>query len=175
MVPGVTGRKLGCGPAWRSPIFADVARLTAARYLAHIRDESARFRDVVAATPTGTRVPGCPDWDAEDLLWHLAEVQWFWGTVIASRPAGPPQGHPARPLGRRALLDFFDGAMRLEPMLVGLSRRRRSKMFAFDVGGPECCNQAPPPRHMTGSTWKPERSTQDRELDQAWPLPERRV
>lgn len=87
-----------------------MARLTAAEYLAHIRAESIRFREVLATTPTDARVPACPDWTADDLLWHLAEVQWFWGTVIAARPAGPPEDHPERPEGRRALLDFFDGA-----------------------------------------------------------------
>jgi uncharacterized protein (TIGR03083 family) len=65
---------------------------------------------VVVATQTDARVPGCPDWNTDDLLWHLAEVQWFWGTVIATRPAGPPQDHPDRPQGRSALLDFFDQA-----------------------------------------------------------------
>lgn len=85
-----------------------MARLTAAKYLDHIRNESTRFRDVLASTPTDTRVPACPDWNADDLLWHLAEVQWFWATVVATRPAGPPQDHPGRPQGRRALLDLFD-------------------------------------------------------------------
>jgi Mycothiol maleylpyruvate isomerase N-terminal domain/MDMPI C-terminal domain len=28
-------------------------------------------------------VPACPEWNAMDLYWHLAEVQWFWGSVVA--------------------------------------------------------------------------------------------
>lgn len=90
-----------------------MARLTAGEYLTSIRDESTRFRDVVAVAPSDARVPACPDWDADDLLWHLGEVQWFWSTVIATRPAGPPRVHPNRPKGRRALLDFFDDASAL--------------------------------------------------------------
>jgi uncharacterized protein (TIGR03083 family) len=37
--------------------------------------------EVLTQTRPETRVPTCPDWDADDLLWHLAEVQWFWGTI----------------------------------------------------------------------------------------------
>lgn len=87
-----------------------MARLTAASYLARIREASLRFGDVIASTASDARVPACPDWDADDLLWHVGEVQWFWGTVIANRPAGPPPGHPDRPEGRTALLDFFEEA-----------------------------------------------------------------
>lgn len=85
-----------------------MTRLDADSYVAHLRSESTRFRDVLATTPSGTRVPSCPDWDADDLLWHLAEVQWFWGQVVAARPAGPPEQHPERPGSREALLAFFD-------------------------------------------------------------------
>ncbi|WP_298758133.1 maleylpyruvate isomerase N-terminal domain-containing protein, partial [uncultured Nocardioides sp.] len=74
-----------------------MTRLEADSYSAHLRRESTRFRDVLALTPSQARVPTCPDWDADDLLWHLAEVQWFWGGVVAARPAGPPEQHPQRP------------------------------------------------------------------------------
>lgn len=85
-----------------------MTRLDAPSYLAHLRRESTRFRDVLAAVDPAVRVPACPDWDADDLLWHLAEVQWFWGQVVALRPAGPPAEHPDRPGSRRDLLAFFD-------------------------------------------------------------------
>lgn len=87
-----------------------MTRLTSDGYLTGIRTESDRFRQVVAATPGDARVPACPGWDVDDLLWHLAEVQWFWATVIANRPAGPAGEHPDRPEGREALLGFFDQA-----------------------------------------------------------------
>ena len=51
-------------------------------YLTHLARDSARFVEVLRQTPPGTRVPTCPDWDADDLLWHLAKVQWFWGTIV---------------------------------------------------------------------------------------------
>lgn len=85
-----------------------MTRLDAPSYVAHLRRESTRFRDVLALTPGDARVPSCPDWDAEDLLWHLSEVQWFWGHVVGSRPEGPPEQHPARPGSREELLTFYD-------------------------------------------------------------------
>ena len=43
---------------------------------------SNRFREVLAGVPAATRVPSCPDWAADDLLWHLTEVQSFWLTIV---------------------------------------------------------------------------------------------
>jgi uncharacterized protein (TIGR03083 family) len=43
---------------------------------------SNRFREVLAGVPAATRVPACPEWAADDLLWHLTEVQSFWGTIV---------------------------------------------------------------------------------------------
>lgn len=87
------------------------ARLDREAYLDHLARESDRFRAVLAGADPGARVPGCPDWDAADLLWHLGTVQWFWSQVVAQRPRGP-EGltEPERPSGRVALLDFFDEA-----------------------------------------------------------------
>lgn len=34
-------------------------------------------------------VPTCGDWTLADLTWHLLEVQTFWASTIANRPAGP--------------------------------------------------------------------------------------
>jgi uncharacterized protein (TIGR03083 family) len=67
-----------------------VTRLDAPTYLDAIRRESARFAEVLGDCDPVARVPACPDWDAADLLWHLAGVQWFWSHVVAHRPAGPP-------------------------------------------------------------------------------------
>ena len=51
-------------------------------YLAHLSRESARLRETLSGAPDDARVPSCPDWDAVDLLWHLAGVQWFWGELV---------------------------------------------------------------------------------------------
>ena len=87
-----------------------MTRLAFPDYLDHIRTESARFRAVLTDCDPTARVPACPDWDAGDLLWHLAEVQWFWSKMIGQRPAGPGADlvHPERPAGHDALLATFD-------------------------------------------------------------------
>ena len=55
-------------------------------------------------------MPSCPDWDAADLLWHLAEVQWFWARTVRTRPAAPEDDlvHPTRPGTYDGLLAAFD-------------------------------------------------------------------
>ena len=54
-------------------------------FLTHLAQDSARFREVLAQAPAGSRVPTCPDWDTDDLIWHLGEVQWFWGEIAERR------------------------------------------------------------------------------------------
>ena len=80
-------------------------------YLAHLREDSARFAAVLRDAPADGQVPTCPDWLADDLLWHLGEVQWFWGTVVQDAVSDPSQlEHPERPSDREGLLGFFDDA-----------------------------------------------------------------
>src|SRR6266568_1920016 len=78
-------------------------------YLGHLARESALFGHAVDGTAPDARVPSCPDWNADDLLWHLAEVQWFWGTVVRERldGAAAEERKPARPEGRAALMRFY--------------------------------------------------------------------
>lgn len=84
--------------------------LSHADYLDHLRTESRRFRDVLADCDPAARVPGCPAWDAADLLWHLAEVQWFWGATIRNRPTAPREEDPGpeRPETYHGLLAAYD-------------------------------------------------------------------
>ncbi|GAB3762680.1 uncharacterized protein (TIGR03083 family) [Nocardioides ginsengisegetis] len=79
-------------------------------YLRAIRDESHRFREVLTDCDPAARVPGCPAWDADDLLWHLAETQWFWARTVRERPDSPDDSDdgPERPEGHDALLEAFD-------------------------------------------------------------------
>jgi uncharacterized protein (TIGR03083 family) len=88
-----------------------MSRLRPDEYLHHIRTESRRFRDVLATCDPAARVPGCPDWDAADLLFHLAGVQHFWATIVRQRPEGPEAlVHPERPATYDGLLAFFDSS-----------------------------------------------------------------
>jgi uncharacterized protein (TIGR03083 family) len=77
-------------------------------YLAHIRTESARFREVLAACDPEARVPSCPDWNAADLLWHLATVQGWWAEVLSARPERPEEVDPPRPETYDGLLAAYD-------------------------------------------------------------------
>lgn len=60
-------------------------------FLAHLRDEGDRFGSVLEATDPSSPVPCCPDWRAQDLLTHLAEVHWFWNEIVARRAAHPDE------------------------------------------------------------------------------------
>jgi uncharacterized protein (TIGR03083 family) len=91
-----------------------VPRLEYPIYLDHIRTESARFREVLTGCDPSARVPTCPDWDAADLVWHLAGVQLFWAKILRHRPATPDDAEiseePAaeRPESYAELLEAFD-------------------------------------------------------------------
>lgn len=83
-------------------------------YLDHLREESARFRDLLAGAGGSEPVPSCPEWDADDLLWHVAEVQWFWGEIAErgltreDEVQGLDTVRVERPVDRAGLLDHFD-------------------------------------------------------------------
>jgi uncharacterized protein (TIGR03083 family) len=83
-------------------------------YVGHLTRDSARFADVLREVPPDVRVPSCPDWNADDLLWHLGEVQWFWGTIVREQVAAPQAEalKPPRPADRAGLLAFYDRASR---------------------------------------------------------------
>ncbi len=83
-------------------------------FLDHLATDSARFRAVLSSAPEDARVPTCPDWDADALLWHLAGVQWFWGEIAERRLTDPDDveamdaAREDRPSDRDGLLAFFD-------------------------------------------------------------------
>ena len=83
-------------------------------YLSHLARDSARFVEVLRQTPPESRVPTCPGWDADDLLWHLAEVQWFWGTItgrgLTDYVDVEALDNGGRPIERDDLLAFYDQA-----------------------------------------------------------------
>lgn len=84
-------------------------------YLDHLARESAIFASALRDTPSEAAVPTCPDWNAEDLLWHLAEVQWFWGTIVRERLSEASRAEelkPDRPADRAGLMAFYEQASR---------------------------------------------------------------
>jgi uncharacterized protein (TIGR03083 family) len=79
-------------------------------YLELLRSESARFGDVLADTDPSAPVPTCPDWTAADLVWHLAEVQLFWATIVRDRlddPEPADESKPERPSDYGELLTLY--------------------------------------------------------------------
>jgi uncharacterized protein (TIGR03083 family) len=78
-------------------------------YNDHLVRESARFENAIGQAAPDARVPSCPGWDADDLLWHLGEVQYFWGTVLLENVDGDEAEKltPQRPSGRAGLLEFY--------------------------------------------------------------------
>lgn len=84
-------------------------------YLDHVTRESARFAEALHDAPSNLRVPSCPNWDADDLFWHLGEVQWFWGTIVRERLMEPTSAEalkPERPSDRAGLTAFYGRASR---------------------------------------------------------------
>lgn len=81
-----------------------------ASYLDAIERETRRFRECLVGAEASARVPSCPDWTADDLIWHLGgEGQDFWAWVISHRPNAPDgYDEPQRPEGRHALLVVLD-------------------------------------------------------------------
>lgn len=81
-------------------------------YLAHLTRESARFGEAIATAPSGAPVLSCPGWTADDLLWHLAWVQFWWATIVRQQVTGldARQLLPERPPARPELLTFYQQA-----------------------------------------------------------------
>jgi uncharacterized protein (TIGR03083 family) len=96
--------------------------MTPEQHLQTLREENARFATAAAAARDRhgwrARVPGCPEWDLADLVWHLGEVQHFWAWLVRTRatsPAGCP--HPLRPADDGLPQFVADQARELEDAL----------------------------------------------------------
>jgi uncharacterized protein (TIGR03083 family) len=108
-------------------------------FLEHLAENSARFRAVLSDAPAANRVPTCPDWDADDLIWHLGEVQWFWGEIAQRRLTDAADldamnaTRDERPGDRAGLLAFFDrSSERLQRVLSELPPETELWMWADD-------------------------------------------
>lgn len=66
-------------------------------FLAAIRRDADRFYATAASADPSRPVPSCPDWTIADLVWHLGEVHWFWGTDVETRTSGPDELEAAKP------------------------------------------------------------------------------
>lgn len=103
-------------------------------YLEHLRDESTAFVERLRSCDPRRPVPSCPDWVADDLLWHLGEVQWFWGTVVKDRlQSVDGLEPPSRPDTHAGLLAFFETqSQRLQDALTAADPAEPVYMWAAD-------------------------------------------
>lgn len=91
--------------------------------------ETRRFTGALTAVDPGATVPTCPDWTAADLVWHHAEVQWFWGSIAGDRLTGDDQiealdeTRPVRP--------------ETYPELIGRSAAMRDRLLDAVGEGPD--------------------------------------
>jgi uncharacterized protein (TIGR03083 family) len=82
--------------------------LDALDFIDHVRTEAGRFGDVLRDADPAARVPSCPDWTADDLLYHLAEVFDSWTKVVRDQVSGEDVPPPERPGEHVALLELYD-------------------------------------------------------------------
>ncbi len=83
-----------------------------------ISRHSGGFADVAEGNLEAA-VEHCPDWTVADLVWHLTDVHWFWGTIVEERLAAPPDEarRPSRPEDDGLVDGFRAGARRLVEVL----------------------------------------------------------
>lgn len=92
-----------------------------------IATESERFIDAIGQTDPLDRVPTCPEWSADDLLWHLTEVHGFWAGVLRDGAQTEADSEavdaaaPTRPDGREAIIALFN--TQTAALLEELARR----------------------------------------------------
>lgn len=82
--------------------------------IAAITEHSAGFAEAARGN-LDAPVEHCPGWSVADLVWHLTEVHWFWGTIVAELLAAPPDEsrQPARVADEQLVDEFVAGAARL--------------------------------------------------------------
>ena len=87
-------------------------------YVDIVARESARFAEAAQIGDLEARVPSCPDWNLADLIWHLAEVQDFWGAIVGDLLASPDEYvQPERPADPDLVSLFVDRSDRLVRVL----------------------------------------------------------
>lgn len=76
-----------------------------------LAEESRSFLLVVSQLPPETPVPTCPGWTVEDLVWHLTDVQMFWGLIVENElgePDAAEEMKAERPGSYNDLLALFE-------------------------------------------------------------------
>jgi len=89
------------------------------KYLAAIERDGRAFATSCTRAPNKARIESCPGWDVGDLLYHLAEVHYFWRTIVETRAETPKGVTPlSRPETEDELLALYsDGLEQLVTVL----------------------------------------------------------
>jgi uncharacterized protein (TIGR03083 family) len=58
-------------------------------YLAALERDGHAFLASCTRAPRGAKIEACPEWDRDDLLYHLTEVHHFWRTIVETRAESP--------------------------------------------------------------------------------------
>ncbi len=87
-------------------------------YLEAIDQHSEGFASAADGNLAAT-VEHCPGWSVADLVWHLAEVHWFWSTIVEERLSAPPEEsrRPTRVGDDELIKRFRSGAHHLIEVL----------------------------------------------------------
>lgn len=88
-------------------------------YVDAIASHSAGFAAAASEADPLAPVPSCPGWTVTDLVSHLTEVHWFWGTIVEERLQEPPSDdrRPASAKPDELIPAFEAGADRLVRVL----------------------------------------------------------
>jgi hypothetical protein len=72
-----------------------------------------------ASADLSAAVEHCPGWTVADLVAHVTDVHWFWGTIAGEALREPPaeERRPARPSDEELVSTFLSGSVRLVGVL----------------------------------------------------------
>src|SRR5687768_6798306 len=76
-----------------------------------IEREGAAFRRSAVTAGFDAPVVSCPGWNVADLVWHVAEVHYFWATVVEQKVAGWKDVERIERCPDDQLLDAFDAQL----------------------------------------------------------------
>ncbi len=98
-----------------------------------IRGSSATLANLLDDHDPGLAVPTCGDWTLADLVWHLTEVQVFWGHIIGRRPAGPDSyTPPERPVDAELAAGLRASSQQLTELLLTADPAERAWSWSTD-------------------------------------------
>ncbi|GHC87704.1 hypothetical protein GCM10007079_32060 [Nocardiopsis terrae] len=84
--------------------------MDALRYLTVLRESGTLLADAAQDRPHA-HVPTCPEWNVNDLVWHVGETHHFWRTIASGAVRDPDDGYvrPERPEDEDLLSWYRDG------------------------------------------------------------------